>query len=475
MKSDFLIAITQLAAEKRLPKEVVLEAVETALISAYKKENAAITQVVIARVDPNTGEFKLFAEKAVVETVLDPQVEISLSEAVKQKKDITTGTILSVPVVLPTGAGRIAAQTAKQVVLQRLKEAERDAIYEEYATKQEDIVTGTILRKDPSKNIFLELGRTEALLPPSEQISNERYRIGQRIRVFVIEVARTIKGTQVIVSRTHRNLLKRLFEMEVPETLNSTVEIKRIAREPGQRSKVAVAASQPGVDAVGSCVGQRGIRIQNIVNELGGEKIDVVLWDEDPSVFIANALSPAHVLNVRVSPVQKTATVVVPDRQLSLAIGKEGQNARLAARLTGWKIDIKSATIAEDEKARVDPEGEAILAKLEKQPVAASVTGEQKMAIPFDVPARHEEPPVPTPEEPFPIVEPITLESTAQATQKSLRFAEDILTQRPLADEGRGKKAKKKGTVKKEREEGTKPKKTRYEKNDYLDDEDEIV
>ncbi|MBI4317702.1 MAG: transcription termination/antitermination protein NusA, partial [Chloroflexi bacterium] len=343
MKSDFLIAITQLSAEKKLPKEVIMEAVESALVSAYKKENPLVLAPVTVKLHPGTGEFKVFVEKMVVGKATDPLQEISLADARKLKKDIKEGETAPVEVSLPKSAGRIAAQTAKQVVLQRLREAERDAIYEEYATKQGDVVSGIIQRIESNKNIFMELGRTEALMPPSEQVRVERYRVGQRVRAYVLEVARSGRGPQVIVSRTHPNLLKRLFELEVPETHNGTVEIKSIAREPGQRSKVAVSARQAGIDPVGSCVGQRGIRIQNIVSELNGEKIDVVLWDPNPATFIANALSPAQVLHVEINAGLKAATVVVPDRQLSLAIGKEGQNARLAAKLTGWKIDIKSA------------------------------------------------------------------------------------------------------------------------------------
>ncbi len=466
MKSDFLIAVTQLAAEKRLPREVILEAVETALVSAYKKENIAVNQNVYANIDPNTGEFNIVAEMSVVEEVTDPQVQIALSDATKLKKGVKLEDVLAVSVALPKGAGRIAAQTAKQVVLQRLKEAERDAIYEEYATKQEDIVIGIIQRKDPNRNIYLELGRTEALLPPSEQVPNERYRIGQRLRVYVLEVARTARGPQVIVSRTHRNLLKCLFELEVPETLNGTVEIRSIARESGERSKVAVAAMQPGIDAVGSCVGQRGIRIQNIVNELGGEKIDVVPWDPDPSVFIANALSPAHVLLVDVDQVHKSACVVVPDRQLSLAIGKVGQNARLAARLTGWKIDIKSASAADENKVKRDVTRE--------EPVVASVAPEVR---PIETEPEKElvETPAPVIEKPPDEVEPVSLEAHEQVQPKPLRFAEDILAPQRLGkDDARGKKAKKKGGLRREKDEGIKPKKGRQiQPDDFLATEEE--
>lgn len=460
MKSDFLIAITQLSAEKKLPKEVIMEAVESALVSAYKKENPAVMEVPVSvKLHPGTGEFKVFVEKAVAEQVTDPLKEISLADARKLKKDASAGEVVPVEVVVPKSAGRIAAQTAKQVVLQRLREAERDAIYEEYATKQDDVVSGIIQRIESNKNIFMELGRTEALMPPSEQVRGERYRVGQRVRAYVLEVARSGRGPQVVVSRTHPNLLKRLFELEVPEAHNGTVEIKSIAREPGQRSKVAVAARQHGIDPVGSCVGQRGIRIQNIVSELGGEKIDVVLWDPNVSTFIANSLSPAQVVQVEVNPAgQKTATVVVPDRQLSLAIGKEGQNARLAAKLTGWKIDIKSASSLEEERAkRIAP------APAEKVPVAVAAMPEPAAARPELAPVAPSEIEIPAYPEPAPVmphveetrvpVTPVTFAPPpAPAEPKSIRFAEEILAPQAVqGEEPKVKKAKKK--TKRERDE----------------------
>lgn len=461
MKSDFLIAITQLSAEKKLPKEVIMEAVESALVSAYKKENPAVSQPVTVKLHPGTGEFKVFVEKVVADTVSDPLMEMSLAEAKKVKKDVKTGEVLAMEVALSKSAGRIAAQTAKQVVLQRLREAERDAIYEEYATKQDDVVSGIVQRIELNKNIYLELGRTEALMPPSEQVKGERYRVGQRMRVYVLEVARSGRGPQVIVSRTHPSLLKRLFELEVPETHNGTVEIKSIAREPGQRSKVAVTARQAGIDPVGSCVGQRGIRIQNIVNELNGEKIDVVLWDPNSATFIANSLSPAQVLHVDINGTPKKATAIVPDRQLSLAIGKEGQNARLAAKLTGWKIDIKSASAVEEEKARKAPpvpekvavpsapKREAV-AKPEREPVLAAPGG-----VEIEKAKEVTGEPVPVARLPYkeevPVV-PITFEAPAPAEPKSIRFAEEILAPQALeGGEVKGKKVKKKG--KRERDE----------------------
>jgi len=299
MKSDFVLAITQLSAEKNLPKEVVIRAVETALVSAYKKDNFAVSQNISVKINPNDGKVQVWAEKTVTERPLDYRREISLDEARQIKSDVQPGDIIEVEAT-PHNAGRIAAQTAKQVILQRLHEAEHSAIYEEYADKEGDIITGLVRRIEP-RQIFVDLGRTEAILPAVEQMRNERYRVGQRLRVYLFEVAQTNRGPRVVVSRSHPNLLRRLFELEVPEVLNGTVELKSTAREAGYRSKVAVVARQAGVDPVGCCVGLRGIRIQNIVNELSGEKIDVVMWSEDPVAFITNALSPAQVLSAQVS------------------------------------------------------------------------------------------------------------------------------------------------------------------------------
>jgi transcription termination/antitermination protein NusA len=365
MKSDFLLAITQLSAEKNLPKEVVLGAVEAALVSAYRKEHFLPNQNIAVKISPTTGKVEVWAEKVVSETVVDDRKDITLSQAKKISPEAKMGDALMVEST-PENAGRIAAQTAKQVILQRLHEAEHSAIFEEYAGKSNDIITGVVQRTEP-KQAFINLGRIEAALPSTEQTPGERYRVGQRLRVYVVEVARTPKGPRVIVSRSHPNLLRRLFELEVPEVFNGIVEIKSIAREAGFRSKVAVAARQEGIDPVGCCVGLRGIRIQNIVNELNGEKIDVVAWNKEFPAFIANALSPAQVLNVELN--NDIATVVVPDKHLSLAIGKDGQNARLAAKLTGWRIDIKAASVAEAEKAAKAP---PVVEKVE-EPVAAVV------------------------------------------------------------------------------------------------------
>lgn len=340
MKSDFLVALTQLAAERNLPREVVLSAIEAALMSAYRKDNIMVGQNISVKLDPGSGDVSVYVVKTVVEDVEDELLEISIPDARKLKADAELGESVATETV-PHIAGRIAAQTAKQVVMQRLREAERELVFEEFADKQGEVFTVTVQRVEP-KQIIVELGRAEAVIPYQEQVPSERYRVGQKMRALLLVVERSSKGPELIASRADKLLLRRLFEMEVPEIFNGAVEIMAIAREPGSRSKVAVRATQEGVDPVGSCVGLRGVRIQNIVNELQGEKIDVVEWNADPARFIANALNPSQVLRVELDSTVEAAVAVVPDRQLSLAIGKEGQNARLAARLTGWKVDIKS-------------------------------------------------------------------------------------------------------------------------------------
>ena len=344
MKSDFLIALTQLAAERHLPREQVLQAIEVALGSAFKKDNPASGQNISVKLNPNTGDVSVYALKTVVESVEDPEREISLPDAQGIKKGAALGDEVAAAEPLPHNASRIAAQTAKQVVLQRLREAERELLYQEFFQHQNDIVSGVIEQPDAGRSITLDLGRAQAILPYEEQVPTERYRKGQRTKVYVLSVRNSPKGPEIIVSRSHKDMLRRLFEIEVPEVYNGVVEIQAIAREAGFRSKVAVSATQPGIDPVGSCIGIRGNRIQSIVNELQGEKIDVVSWDQDAKVFISKALSPSEPVHVELSSEDQTAIVVVPDRQLSLAIGKEGQNTRLAARLTGWRLDIKGLT-----------------------------------------------------------------------------------------------------------------------------------
>ena len=345
MKSDFLVAVTQLAAERNLPRDMVLSAIEAALVSAYRKDSITAGQNISVTLDPGTGDVSVYIVKTVVEEVDDPLLEITVEEARKLKPDAELGQ--NVPTEsLPHSAGRIAAQTAKQVVLQRLREAERELVYEEFADKEGDVFSVNVQRVE-ARQIIVDLGRAEAVLPMSEQAAGERYRPGQKMRVLLKEVERSTKGPELIVSRADDLLLKRLFEMEVPEVYNGAVEIAAISREAGFRSKVAVRARQEGVDPVGSCVGLRGVRIQSIVNELQGEKIDVVEWSRDPAKFIANALSPSQVMRVDLDEASQSAVAIVPDRLLSLAIGREGQNARLAARLTGWNVDIRSSVDAD--------------------------------------------------------------------------------------------------------------------------------
>ncbi len=344
MKSDFMVALKQLAAERHLPMEQVLGAIEVALASAFKKDNPASGQNISVTLNPNSGEVSVYALKTVVDIVEDPEREITVADALRIKKGAAIGDEVAAAEPLPHNASRIAAQTAKQVVLQRLREAERELLFQEFAQHEGDIMSGIVETSDHGRAITLDLGRAQAVLTHDEQVNTERYRKGQRVKVFVLSVRSGSKGPEIMVSRSHRNMLRRLFEIEVPEVFNGVVEIKAIAREAGLRSKVAVAANQPGIDPVGSCIGIRGNRIQSIVNELQGEKIDIVSWDPDHRTFIANSLSPSEPVHVELMQAEQTAVVVVPDRQLSLAIGKEGQNTRLAARLTSWRLDIKGMT-----------------------------------------------------------------------------------------------------------------------------------
>ncbi|PLS16714.1 transcription termination/antitermination protein NusA [Bacillus sp. M6-12] len=343
MSSELLDALLILEKEKGISRDVLIEAIEAALISAYRRN---FNQAQNVRIDLNlgTGSMRVFARKEVVEEVFDTRLEISEEEAKRINPNYRIEDVVEMEVT-PKDFGRIAAQTAKQVVTQRVREAERGIIYSEFIDREEDIMTGIVQRQD-SRFIYVSLGKIEALLPINEQMPNEQYKPHDRIKVFITKVEKTSKGPQIFVSRTHPGLLKRLFEIEVPEIFDGTVEIKSVAREAGDRSKISVHAENEEVDPVGSCVGPKGQRVQAIVNELKGEKIDIVKWSEDPVVFVANALSPSKVVEVLVHEEEKATTVIVPDYQLSLAIGKRGQNARLAAKLTGWKIDIKSETEA---------------------------------------------------------------------------------------------------------------------------------
>ena len=345
MNKELLSAIEYLSKEKGVTADVICDSLEAVLITAYKKEYDGNPNATV-RLDRLTGDYSIVSLKTVVAEVADEENEISLEDARAIDKGYEEGDEILVDVT-PKNFGRIAAQAAKQVMIQRLREAERNIVYDEFYGRTDDIITGIIQRIE-QKNVYIDLGKAEAVLPYSEQIPTEEYTVGQRIKCYVVEVRNSPKGAQIQLSRTHPGLLKRLFELEVPEIYDGVVELHSVAREPGKRSKIAVYSRDPNVDCVGACVGPKGARVQNIVMELQNEKIDIVKWDEDPAVYIANALSPAQVVSVTIDEDAKSSIVVVPDYQLSLAIGKAGQNARLAAKLTNWKIDIKSESQAED-------------------------------------------------------------------------------------------------------------------------------
>ena len=360
----FMAAFRELGEEKGLDPDVLFEAIEAALVTAYKRNFNTNAQNARVALNRETGSYHVYAIKNVVDEVDDPVQEISLAMAQQISPAYQVGDTLEVEVT-PANFGRIAAQSAKQVVVQRIREAERGIILSEFSKRVGDIVTGLVQRVE-NKTVYIDLGRTEAIMPASEQIASEQYAVNDRVKAVIIEVKDGAKGPQVVLSRSHPDLLKRLFELEVPEIHDGIVEIRSVAREAGMRSKIAVYAQDESVDPIGSCVGHRGFRVQTIVDELQNEKIDIIEWSEDPAIYIANALSPAKVVSVDVDLAERMSRVVVPDYQLSLAIGKEGQNARLAAKLTGWKIDIKSETQAqEDPMPEIEPEAEDdILAEL---------------------------------------------------------------------------------------------------------------
>lgn len=361
MNKDFIQALDAVEKEKGIDKEELINAIEAAIASAYKKNygNSQNVKIIINRVN---GEVKVYSLKEVVETVTDEILEISLADAKKLHESYEIGDIAEI-VVIPKDFGRIAAQNAKQLVVQRIKEAERNIVYNEFVQREDEIINGIVQRKEKN-NIFIDLGKIEGILAPNEQIHGEDYTQNNRMKVYILEVKKTTKGPQIYVSRTHPGLVKRLFENEVPEIFDGTVQIKSISREPGSRTKIAVFAANSDIDPVGSCVGPKGIRVQNIVDELNGEKIDIIKWSEDPKEYISAALSPAKVLSVEIKEMDKSAVIIVDDYQLSLAIGKEGQNARLAAKLTGWKIDIKSKSQL-DRNATIDNIEKTILADID--------------------------------------------------------------------------------------------------------------
>jgi len=412
MKTELRAAITQLSAERNLPKEVVLAALESALASAYKKNISALEQDALVKVDPESGKINFYIQKVIIESVANPNREISINEARKLRATAQLGDVINIECT-PKNIGRIAVQAAKQVVLQRLREAEHRIIYEEFTDREGKVVTGTIQFTEP-KRIYVRLNRIEAILPVSEQVPTEHYYRGQRLKFYLLEVVQRDKEPQVIVSRSHPNLIRGLFELEIPEVHNGIVELKKLAREAGHRTKVAVATIQENVDPVGCCLGPRGIRLQSVINELNGEKIDVIQWHADPGVFIANALSPAQVASIKTDAERNIATVVVPDKQLSLAIGKEGQNARLAAKLTGWRIDIKSVSAIEAARTVIqEPETAAKVISpevTEREPLEAEPAEEIGEEESVEIPSISEAP-------------------SEKSGKKQIRFAEDILVE----------------------------------------------
>ncbi len=386
MSRDFVGALLQLNAEKGVSREQLVRTVEEAIQSAYRR--VAGDEDIQVRIDAESGKVRVFRARLVVEEVEDSATEMTLEDARVHQPEAEIGAMVETEQLDHEAFGRIHAQTAKQVVLQRLHEAERNVVFDKYASREGELITGTVSRVEP-RAIVLELGKAEAILTTTEQSPLEHYRIGQNVKAYVLEVRRSAKGPQIYISRTHKGFLRRLFELEVPEIHAGTVEIKAIAREAGSRSKVAVASRQPGLDPVGATVGQRGARVQAVVAELGGEKIDVIEWSEDASTFVAKALSPAQVIEVRIDEEHRIANVVVPERMLSLAIGREGQNARLAAKLTGWRIDIRS-DVSVAEAARVEAEGAVALAPPEAEAAeesAEAATEAIAEAVQLDVPA----------------------------------------------------------------------------------------
>jgi transcription termination/antitermination protein NusA len=453
MNVELMKALEQIEEEKGIGKQVIIEAIEAALLSAYKKNYGASAQNMRIEVDPDTGEMRAYQIRTVVDAVEDENSQIALAEAQEWDPTAKVGDMVEIEVT-PRDFGRIAAQTAKQVVVQRLREAERDLVYKEFRDREGDIVTGTVQRIE-RKNVYLDLGRIEAVLPPTEQIPRESYRQSERIKAYVVEVRQGTRGPQIVVSRTHPGLLKRLFELEVPEIYEGIVEIKAIAREAGGRSKIAVSSRDRNVDAVGACVGPKGSRVQSIVDELKGEKIDIVPWNAEQALFVAGALSPAKVTRVEITEETKTALVIVPDNQLSLAIGREGQNARLAAKLTGWRIDIKSETQIKEIEAKklfVDlPEEEVAPAAAPEAVVSAEgqgAVGAEAVSVASEATQQTEAPAEARPEQseptaavlvegetPTPVAEVETIaEAVAEESEPAAAVAVEVETPAPVAE-----------------------------------------
>ena len=383
MSRDFVGALLQLNAEKQISREQLIGAVEDGIQSAYRR--VAGDEDIHVRIDAETGKIRVFRARRVVTEIEDELTEMTVEQAHAYDKGAKVGDLVETEQLDGDVFGRIGAQTAKQIVLQRIREVERDQVFDQFASREGELMTGTVNRVEP-RAIILDVGKNvEAILATTEQSALEHYRIGQNVKAFVLEVRRSTKGPQIFVSRTHKGFLKRLFELEVPEIHSGTVEIKAIAREAGSRSKVAVSSRQDGLDPVGATVGQRGARVQAVVAELSGEKIDVIPWSDDPAVFVANALSPAQVISVDIDEEHRIASVTVPERMLSLAIGREGQNARLAARLTGWRIDIRSDVSVAEARAAATETARAARAATPSVPAETPAPGTEPEA---DAPAK---------------------------------------------------------------------------------------
>ena len=391
MKSDFMMALNQLSAERGLRKELVLDKVEVALATAFRRDRVAGSQNLTVKLNPNTGDISIFPLRSVVEEIEDPETEIALADALRIVPSAEIGSEISEDEEVAYDTSRISAQTARQVLMQGLREAEREKIFEEYSAYQGEIISGSVESIEKGPTVFVNLNphqaqsqnRARGVMRPDNQVGSERYRKNQSLKVLLVEVQQTTRGPEVVVSRAHRDLLRRLMESEVPEIGNGTVEIRAIARDPGIRSKVAVSSHQDGVDPVGSCIGLRGNRIQSVVNELQGEKIDVIEWDPNPRVLIGRALSPADVGGVELDADENTAYVVVPESQMSLAIGRDGQNARLAARLSGWRLDIKNVEQWEAlRSARAAEAARVAAAQAEAAEAAARIAAAQAAAAP---------------------------------------------------------------------------------------------
>ena len=432
MKSDFMMALNQLSAERGLRKELVLDKVEVALATAFRRDRVAGSQNLTVKLNPNTGDISIFPLRSVVEEIEDPETQIALADALRIQPSAEIGSEISEDEEVSYDTSRISAQTARQVLMQGLREAEREKIFEEYSAYQGEIISGSVESIEKGPTVFINLNphqaqsqnRARGVMRPDNQVGSERYRKNQSLKVLLVEVQQTTRGPEVVVSRAHRDLLRRLMEAEVPEIGNGTVEIRAIARDPGVRSKVAVSSHQDGVDPVGSCIGLRGNRIQSVVNELQGEKIDVIEWDPNPRVLIARALSPADVGGVDLDPDEYTAYVVVPESQMSLAIGRDGQNARLAARLSGWRLDIKNVEQWETlRSARAAEAARIAAAQAEAAEEAARIAAAEAAAAPAAAPV---EAPAPV----APETEPLELTPVAEVVAE----AEALLEASPVSE-----------------------------------------